>query len=635
MCGICGIYGPDASPDPVDTMLSLMELRGPDGFGSFASDGVVLGHRRLAIVDLSDRGRQPMISDDGMVAIAVNGEIYNYRALRSELEALGHVFRSDCDSETVIHAWRAWGPDSFERINGMFAIALYDKLSHTLYLARDRMGIKPIFFWRNADTVLFASDMRAIVAASGRKQWPLSNTGLKQYLTYQNRFDGETMLEGIHMIRPGEMLRIHASGVESTVFANPLDARERHERSFDKAVLDFRSVFIDAVDRHLMSDVPLATYLSAGIDSGLVTLSAAASLHGSGPVAFTGTFDRAGWYDEATGAALTAASMKLSHQLVHIDAGRFEEHFDDMIYALEEPRMGTGALPQYLVAKKVAETHKVVLTGHGGDELFSGYPVFKYLALREACVKDRRNIWSLLCSLQISELPHIVYFMLSALLGRSDRPFLPVLFGRKQLSRLLRPEVCAAVLSPSYGSRGINPVRMSFDELMRQYIKDYLPGLLVVEDKISMAHALESRTPLLDNELVAFSLSLPPALKLHNNKLKAIPRAAARGILPNAIFDMPKRGFPNPLASWLRGPLSEWMRARLCDPHGSLSTIFDRRALDSMANGYLRSWRRWFRPLDEIATHRIFMLLSLESFMRQYRDRLGVVLTPPSTRERN
>lgn len=635
MCGICGIYGPDASPKAVDTMLSLMERRGPDGFGSFASDGVVLGHRRLAIVDLSDRGRQPMISDDGMVAISVNGEIYNYRALRSELEALGHVFKSDCDSETVIHAWRAWGTDSFERINGMFAIALYDKPSHMLYLVRDRMGIKPIFFWRNAGTVLFASDMRAIVAASGRREWPLSATGLQQYLTYQNRFDGETMLEGIRMVRPGEIQRIDASGLESTFFANPLDAGKRHERSFDNAVEEFKSVFANAVDRHLMSDVPLASYLSAGIDSGMVTLSAAARLNGSGPVAFTGTFDRDGWYDEATGAGLTAARMKLSHQLVHIDADSFKDNFDDLIYALEEPRMGTGALPQYLVAKKVAETHKVVLTGHGGDELFSGYPVFKFLALREACVKARRDIWPILHSLRLSEIPHIAYFTLTAFLGRSSRPFLPVLFGRKRLSNLLRPEIGAVVLGSSNRARDVRPVGMSFDELMRQYIKDYLPGLLVVEDKISMAHALESRTPLLDNELVEFSLSLPPTLKLHDNELKAIPKAAARGILPDAIFTMPKRGFPNPLASWLRGPLSAWMRARLCNPHGSLGTIFDPGALDFMVGGYLRSWRRRFRPLDEIATHRIFMLLSLESFMRQYRDRLGVVLTPPSAGEQS
>lgn len=635
MCGICGIYGPDASQSAVETMLSFMERRGPDGFASFVFDGVVLGHRRLAIVDLSDRGRQPMISDDGMVAISVNGEIYNYRALRSELEALGYVFTSDCDSETVIHAWREWGVDSFARLNGMFAIALYDKISHSLYLVRDRMGIKPIFFWRNQETVFFASDIRAIVAASGRKEWPLSAIGLQQYLAYQNRFDGETMLEGIRMVRPGEIQRIDVSGIDCSLFADPLVRKVRHERSFDETVEEFRSVFADAVERHLMSDVPLASYLSAGIDSGMVTLSAAARLNGTGPVAFTGTFDRAGWYDEATGAALTAASMKLSHRLVHIDAAAFENNFDDLIYALEEPRMGTGALPQYLVAKTVAETHKVVLTGHGGDELFSGYPVFKFLALREAFFKTRRGIWPLLRSLRLSEMPHMAYFTLAAILRRSDKPFLPVLFERTILSKLFRREVDIAVSGLGHDERGNAPVEMNFDELMRQYVKDYLPGLLVVEDKISMAHALESRTPLLDNELVAFSLAIPNSLKLNGNELKAIPRAAARGVLPDEIFTMPKRGFPNPLSSWLRGPLSIWMQSRLCDPDGSLSTIFDPKAVDGLVKGYLRSWRRRFRPLDEIATHRIFMLLSLESFIRQYRDRLGVTLTPPSARKQS
>lgn len=630
MCGICGIYGPEAEPDAVDAMLALMEQRGPDGYGTYVSPGVVLGHRRLAIVDLSDRGRQPMISHDGMVAIAVNGEIYNYRALRQELEAIGHVFTSDCDSETVIHAWRAWGVDSFTRFNGMFAIALYDRRHHALYLVRDRMGIKPIFFWRKQETVIFASDIRAIVAASGRKEWPLSATGLQQYLAHQNRFEDETMLEGIQMVRPGEIRRIDASGIESHFFADPLTTQERLESSFEKTVNDFRSVLADAVDRHLMSDVPLASYLSAGIDSGMVTLSAGARLKGNGPVAFTGTFDKGGWYDEATGAALTAASMKLNHQLVHINADSFKHYFDDLIYALEEPRMGTGALPQFLLAKKVAETHKVVLTGHGGDELFSGYPVFKFLAIREAFFRNRRGIWPLLCALRPSELPHIAYFVYSSISRRSQKPFLPVLFEKKRLSKLLRRDVSAAVFESEGDARDKGTVKMDFDGLMRQYIKDYLPGLLVVEDKISMAHSLESRTPLLDNELVAFALSVPASLKLNDNELKAIPKAAARGVLPDQIFTMPKRGFPNPLASWLRGPLSMWMQSRLCDPQGSLSTIFDPSALNGLVKSYLRSWRRQFRPLDEIATHRIFMLLSLESFMRQYRERLGVTLTPPS-----
>jgi len=629
MCGICGSHGPDASVDAVAIMLRHMEHRGPDGEGSWQAPGIMLGHRRLAIVDLSDRGRQPMISGDGRVAISVNGEIYNYAELRRELEQVGHVFDSDCDSETVIHAWRQWGEDCFHRFNGMFAIALWDAGSQALHLVRDRMGIKPIYYWRDGARTLFASDMRAIVAASGRQEWPVSASGLAQYLTFENRFGAETMLAGIAMVEPGHRIRIDADGVSDTCFADP-SLHEARDASFPEAVAGFTAGFGAALDRHLMSDVPLASYLSAGIDSGMVTLAAADRLKDdSGPTAFTGTFDAGGWYDEASGAAMVAQSRNLPHRLVSIDAEAFRMHFDDLVFALEEPRMGTGALPQYLVAKEVAKTHKVVLTGHGGDELFSGYPVFKYVHLAQSLRSSPVAFLKALRSLRLSELPHVVYFALAAVSGR-ERPFLPRLFAPALSQRLLRGAVSTA-LKGSPRPVAERTTGTIFDRLMRQYLRDYLPGLLVVEDKVSMAHSLESRTPFLDNELVAFALSLPVAVKLDSGVLKAVPRAAARGVLPDALFSLPKRGFPNPLGAWLRGPLTGWMRARLCGKESALAALFEAEALSAHVERYIGSWRRRIRPLDEIATHRIWMLLCLESWMRQYQDRLGVKLLPPGT----
>ena len=408
MCGICGIHGPAASVDAVAIMLRHMEHRGPDGEGSWQAPGIVLGHRRLAIVDLSERGRQPMISGDDRVAISVNGEIYNYADLRHELEQAGCVFHSDCDSETVIHAWRQWGDDCFRRFNGMFAIALWDADHQTLHLARDRMGIKPIYYWREGAQTLFASDLRAIVAASGRREWPISTTGLSQYLTYENRFGAQTMLDGISMVEPGHRIQIDRDGVRTFCFADP-SLHDMLDVSFPEAVSGFNAAFGAAVDRHLMSDVPLASYLSAGIDSGMVALTAADRLTDEGgPTAFTGTFDAGGWYDEASGAAMVAASRDLPHRLVSINAESFRTHFDDLVFALEEPRMGTGALPQYLVAKEVAKTHKVVLTGHGGDELFSGYPVFKYVRLIQSLRRNPGELFKALRSLRLSELPLIL-----------------------------------------------------------------------------------------------------------------------------------------------------------------------------------------------------------------------------------
>lgn len=628
MCGIAGIYGPSASEGPVKAMLDLMEHRGPDGSGLFASEGIVLGHRRLAIVDLSEQGRQPMVSMDGQIAISVNGEIYNYRELRAELEHLGYRFRSDCDSEVVIHGWRAWGPESLSRYNGMFAIALYDGNDKSLHLVRDRMGIKPLYLWQDGSDIFFASDMRAIVAGSGRSEWAISSEGLREYLTYQNRFGQTTLLDGIRMIKPGEHLEAKTGKILSTQYSDPLETSGILYSQFDEAAHQFQKTFDSAVRRHLMSDVPLASYLSSGIDSSLVAATAAMQLGGTGPDVFTGVFDKGGWYDEGTGAEATAAMYGLTHHRVVIDASKFEKSFDALVYALDEPRMGTGSLPQYLVAEQVARSHKVVLTGHGGDELFSGYPVFKFLGILRRLRENPFGALRLIGSVRSSEIPHIVYFALSALRRNVERPLLPVLFGDRLRKQLLRKEVTQALAKA--GDRRPKRGKMSLQTLLDHYIRDYLPGLLVVEDKVSMAHSLESRTPFLDNELVRLSLQISPDIKLDKGTLKAIPKHLAHSRLPNQLFALPKRGFPNPLGAWLRGPLAGWMVKRLCTPGGALAVLFETGEIAKLVETYRKSWTRRVRPLDEIATHRIFMLLSLESFIRQYQEKLGVRLKAPS-----
>jgi asparagine synthase (glutamine-hydrolysing) len=625
MCGICGIHGAGGSEQAVEAMLAAMERRGPDGTGLWSAPDIVLGHRRLAIVDLSERGRQPMRSADGAIAATVNGEIYNYPELRAELEAEGAVFQSDCDSETVIHAYRAWGADSFSRYNGMFAFALWDAQTRRLFLVRDRLGIKPLYYWHDGTRTFFASDVQAILAASGRRNWKISRQGLAEYLTYENRFGAQTMFEGIRLLLPGHYLRIDAAGAAEKPYAQVAPARQRLT-DFGAAVAGFRENFRAAVSRHLMSDVPVASYLSAGFDSAMVTSVAAQQLEGRGPATFTGTFREGGWYDEATGAALVAKRNGLPNTRVEIDAAAFRDAFDDMVFALEEPRMGTGALPQYLVAKKVAETHKLILTGHGGDEFFSGYPVFKFALLSRLLRESPAAFLKLLARVRPSEVPHIAYFALSALFGKRDRQFLPRLFSPREQTEGLRPAFRPAANAKVDDRAKLPADTSTYERLIDQYLNAYLPGLLIVEDKISMAHGLESRTPFLDNELLSFALSIDEATKLEDGALKAITRAAARGILPDELFSMPKRGFPNPLAKWLRGELSGWMEERLTGPETVLTELFERAFLERTVAAYRKSWRRRFRPLDEIATHRIFMLLCLESWLRQYRDRLGIRL---------
>jgi len=632
MCGICGIHGKGASPEAVDLMLEAMLRRGPDGTGQWSRPGIALGHRRLAIVDLSERGRQPMAAADGAIVSTCNGEIYNYPELRAELEAEGAVFQSDCDSETVIHGWRHWGVDSFSRYNGMFAFALWDAQASALYLVRDRLGIKPLYYWRDGGRTYFASDVQAILKASGRGEWPVSGTGLAQYLAYENRFGAETMFEGVRLLLPGHYLRVDESGASEHAYAG-IAPSGAAVGSFSDAVDGFRDGFRKAVRRHLMSDVPVASYLSAGFDSAMVASVAAEELGNGSPSTFTGTFREGGWYDEAAGATLVARRRGLSNTPVEITAERFRDTFDPMVHALEEPRMGTGALPQYLVAQKVAETHKMVLTGHGGDELFSGYPVFKYALLARLLREDFTGFLRLLSRVRLSEWPHVGYFTLSSMFGRRDRRFLPQLFAPSAQKNALRPAYRSRGTDASSPDGAFTPAEggETYRAVLTQYFRDYLPGLLIVEDKISMAHGLESRTPFLDNELVGFALSIDEAVKLEGGRLKAITREAARGILPDELFALPKRGFPNPLSRWLRGELRDWMRARICGPDTPLAEMFEPAWLQSTVDGYLGSWRRFVRPLDEIGTHRIWMLLCLESWLRQTRERVGIRLVAPGS----
>lgn len=637
MCGICGIHAADASEAPVHKMLDVMRRRGPHGAGLWSAEGIVIGHRRLAIVDLSERGHQPMQDPDAALIISVNGEIYNYPELRAELERDGAVFQSDCDSEIVIQGYRQWGTDSFARYNGMFAFALWDAHQRRLFLVRDRLGIKPLYYWQCDGRTIFASDVQAILVASGRKEWPISRTGLEQYLTFENRLGAETMFQDIRMLLPGHYLEVGAQGaiersyaaVEST---NPLIT------DFEKAISDFKRTFREAVLRHLMSDVPVASYLSAGFDSSLVAVTAASMSTKGNPVTFTGAFKERGWYDEDCGASLVAASVGLPHQAIEITADSFLNHFDEMIFALEEPRMGTGALPQYVVAKAAAKTHRAILTGHGGDELFSGYPVFKFVLLARIWRTMPITFIRLAASTRLSEWPHILYFAARAILNPNNHSFLPRLFSPAQQEQALQPEFKWG--ESKHGghlsklkdeAQSACPNASGYTRLLHEYLKTYLPGLLLVEDKISMAHGLESRTPYLDNEMISLALSIDERTKLKNGWLKAIPKAAARGILPDALYAMPKRGFPNPLSKWLRGELAGWMKARLTGPNTPLTMIFKRDFLENIVATYTRSWRRYVRPLDEIATHQIWILLCIESWLRQTQELLGVRLMPPGT----
>lgn len=626
MCGICGLVGLKEPRALLERMLPWLKHRGPDNTSLWTSEQVGLGHTRLSIIDLSPAGNQPMANEDKTIWFVANGEIYNCYELRRSLEERGHSFRSRSDNEVLLHLYEEEGVAFLPRINGMIALAVWDTRRQRLLLARDRLGIKPLYFYIHNGRLIFASEIKALLACP-QVESGLDPVGLKQYLTYENTFGSTTLHQKVRMIEPGQYLIWERGRIREAYFWQP-EFGDGQDARFEEACRSYLEVAEDSVRRHLISDVEVGSYLSSGFDS--TTVFTLASRHVTNPLAtYTGTFRLGGWYDESRDAAAVAERVGSRHTVVEVGADDLKEVMDDLIFALDEPRMGTGSFPQYMVAKTAAGRLKVILTGHGGDELFAGYPVFKLIQLFQKLRTNPIAGHSVLAHVRLTEWPHLIYFLVQGLRGEAGRAYLPVIFPDGMLARGLRREVYDQLkdIGPEAElQRLLGDEKDPYRRLTLIYLRAYLPGLFVVEDKISMAHSLESRIPLCDNELVEMALSWPLSLKLHRHKLKAIPQSAMCGHLPEVLYELPKRGFPTPLACWLRGELRGWMRRRLLNDESRLHYLFRHDFLRWLVEGYLTSWRRKFRPLDEIQTHRLWALLSLEAWLRVSEQRLGVRL---------
>lgn len=605
--------------------MDRMAHRGPDGDGVWQStDGrVTLGHVRLAIQDTSDAGAQPMHHPAGLHQ-TVNGEFYNYPVLRQSFGP-DAPFSSDCDSEVLLHGYARDGAAFVRDLAGMFAFALHDTRLDKVLLGRDRLGIKPLYYVMHGGTLIFASEIKALFAAMAVTDWAINAQGLTEFLTYQSALGENTLFQGIRQVLPGHLLTVPVDkpgAMQSDAFWNAT-LQPDAGMTFSDAREAFQDVFQTSVERHLLSDVPVASYLSAGFDSASVFAQAskiARTKEGHPLAAFTGRFDLGNdWYDETGPAGTLASIMNADHHRVAIGEEDLPQHLDAVVTALDEPRMGMGAFSQYMVARAAAQDYKVILTGHGGDELFSGYPVFAHAEFGLTGMRRR------------AEVPHFAYFALSDLRGRTLPEMgrgLPVLWSVRQQARMLG--VDPETLRPWEQLQAWTaPARSRHEEILLTYLNAYLPGLLVVEDKISMAHGLEARTPILDNDLIDLSLRIPGQIKLHDRKLKAIIRDHAASHLPQTYLSQPKRGFPTPLRHWLRGGLAHIVNDRLAGSDGYLQTLFDPDLLAQTVRSYQSSWKRHVRPLDEIQSHRMWQLLSLEAWLRTWSERYGVTLRLP------
>jgi asparagine synthase (glutamine-hydrolysing) len=560
-------------------MADCLGHRGPDDEGYFFSPGIGMGHKRLSIIDI-EGGHQPMVTEDGRFVILYNGEVYNFAALRGELTGLGAAFYTRSDTEVILQAFAQWHTEAFRRFRGMYALAIWDARHRALYLARDPLGIKPLYYTRVGDELLFASEIKALFHHPDVRR-RINPLVAATFLSFNNSFGRESFWSGIHRCLPGECLTWKDGTLQESRFFD-LDTLqvEPFRGDFRDAMSVYRELLAQSVKDHMIADVPVGAYLSGGIDSTSVALLASRQASGSLSV-FTGFFEghENGWYDEREGARAVAEAGKMIHRECRITASHFDECLDDVAYHLEEPTLGSGAIPQYVVAKTAQKDVKVVLTGHGGDELFAGYPAYKSVWIREKGF--HRDTLQCLQSGGADEWIRLLYFLVG---GMRD----PVLargqlrmFSARSLQSLLTG--AAAVLVEQSG--GIDrvlaqckpfPAGNNLDGVTRWYAGTYLPTLLVQEDKISMSCSLEGRVPVCYESIVRFALSLSGEIKLRHGELKSLPREAMRSVLPPLLYRLPKRGFPTPVVDWLSGELGFIWEAQWRKPlPASLETVLE------------------------------------------------------------
>lgn len=598
-------------------MNGILAHRGPDDEGLYFAPGAALGHRRLSIIDI-DGGHQPMTTADGRHTIVYNGEVYNFKRLRNTLQSHGHNFSTNSDTEVILKAFIQWGGDSFAKLQGMFALAIWDNHEKELHIARDHLGIKPLYYAQIGDELIFASEIKALLLHPGATR-QIDPAVLATYLIYNNIFGDASIWDGVKSCRPGEHIVWRDGQLTKHRFFDISSLHvEPFKGTFDEAAEQYAALLKESVKDHLISDVAVGSYLSGGIDSSTVATLAAGE-YGPNLPSFTGYFagKENGWYDERNGAAAVAQKAGIPHNHCPITQEDFHTLFTKVSYHLDEPTLGSGAIPQYIVARLVKQQVKVVLTGHGGDEFFCGYPVFKSMLYREN--PSPANLARLLArSTGPDEILRTLFFIAGGAKDPAMKRGQLRMFSQSKLASIITPAV-NGLIAQSGGPGALLQSTQDFnstadvDGSTRWYIATYLQTLLKQEDKVGMAHGLEARTPICYEPILRFALSLDSQTKIHNGSLKAIPRRAAQDILPPVIFTLPKRGFPTPIVPWLAGQLGhEWEAAWTAT--NIPSQLAPYLSIDGVKKEF-HTFRRWAHRLPNAyqLAHRIVALQTLHS----------------------
>jgi len=631
MCGINGIAFSSRSRRTVDTavlkrMRDVITHRGPDDEGIFIDGVVGLGHRRLSIVDVA-AGHQPMTNEDGTLHITYNGEIYNHADFRIELEAKGHVYKTHCDTETILHLYEEHGENCVDYLRGMFAFAIWNQRKKELFIARDRLGVKPLYYVHTNDgSLYFGSEIKTLLEARAIKP-EINFEALPDYLANHATSGEETLFRGVKRLLPGHTLVWRDGQVETkrywdVSFAKASDTSRRDQDYID----EWADLFRTSVRLRLMADVPLGMFLSGGIDSSAIA--AVMSTMVSEPIKTFSVAFKEREANELEYARLIAESYQTNHHEVVVSPEDFFTALPKLIWHEDEPLAHPSSVALYFVSQLASKHVKVVLTGEGSDELLAGYARYRktiynlalgarYHGAMPAGIRNAiRN--------RIDDLP-----VNSKVRQKLLRTFLSLqpdvesiyfdnfaVFSRSMQNELLTPETRArtGALDPYAGVCSLlekTDAQSPLDRLLYADIKTYLHELLMKQDQMSMAASVESRVPFLDHKLVEFTSGLPERMKLRGWTTKYVLRKAMKGVLPEAILSRPKMGFPVPIGKWFRGPYRSIINEYVLSERALSRGIFERDFVRAVVNRH---------DAGEDHSERLWALVNFEMWQRQFID---------------
>lgn len=598
MCGINGLISNKFNNEEIMLRMNdSISYRGPDDHGIYKHHQLVLGHRRLSIVDLSKNGHQPMMDSDGDIVLVFNGEIYNHQEIRQSLHA--SQFKGSSDSETILYGYKKWGIKIFAMLNGIFALALFDKTSNKLIIARDRFGVKPLYYYAKDDDFFFSSEIKGILNGNPGMLRKLNHQALHEYIYFGYTMNGMTLYKDIYKVKPGQYLEIdieEPKRLKAHSFydlrSTALDVLKTNEQH---VINTTRNLIESAVHRQLMSDVPVGVFLSGGVDSTAITAIAAKAYEGTLKT-YTASFDFYQGHDELTLARKTAKLYGTDHHELHIKGGDMGELVETLVHHHDEPFSDAANIPLYLLTQQVKEQCKVILQGDGGDELFGGYNGYqilskynKYKTFTTLLHYGKMLVFSNKLKAKVDRFYDILHekdtgiaiALLSTMETRLNAP--TNVFSKKYKSLLCDNPF-------KYYQTLANETNFTdkTDTLFYANMKTMLPEQFLEKvDKSTMANGVEVRVPFLDNELADFAMRLPASLKLKNGEKKYILKQALKDIVPQEILYGPKKGFGVPYGNWLKGPLNKLFMKKVHSSYIKNLDVFDLDHIDNLMKAHI------------------------------------------------